>query len=201
MPRRDGLTASSPSRPLPQLALVQWKNVYFMHVQSKNKKLAGALLKMIEKQRNGEDIDTTLVKKVVDSFGKSPHLFSRLDCHVAAEQRVWPSSRRGSLLLPVFHQDASAFSVADLPSRPFSPPSVSLGLDISDTNRQNLDVYKEHFEAGFIESTKSYYKTESEAFVAANSVSDYLIKAQERLKEEETRVDRYLHGDTRKLVS
>ncbi|KAL7417955.1 Cullin-domain-containing protein [Mrakia frigida] len=127
------------------LALVQWKNVYFMHVQSKNKKLAGALLKMIEKQRNGEEIDTTLVKKVVDSF-------------------------------------------------------VSLGLDISDTNRQNLDVYKEHFEAAFIESTRSYYKAESEAFVAANSVSDYLKKAQERLKEEETRVDRYLHGDTRKLL-
>lgn len=54
-----------------QLALVQWKNVYFMHVQSKNKKLAGALLKMIEKQRNGEEIDTTLVKKVIDSFGQS----------------------------------------------------------------------------------------------------------------------------------
>lgn len=50
---------------------MQWKNVYFMHVQSKNKKLAGALLKMIEKQRNGEEIDTTLVKKVIDSFGKS----------------------------------------------------------------------------------------------------------------------------------
>jgi 3-polyprenyl-4-hydroxybenzoate decarboxylase len=43
--------------------------VYFTHVQSKNKKLAGALLKMIEKQRQGEDIDTTLVKKVIDSFG------------------------------------------------------------------------------------------------------------------------------------
>ena len=42
-----------------------------MHVQSKNKKLAGALLKMIEKQRNGEEIDTTLVKKVIDSFGQS----------------------------------------------------------------------------------------------------------------------------------
>lgn len=82
----------------------------------------------------------------------------------------------------------------------FSFP-VSLGLDISDTNRQNLDVYKEHFEAAFLESTRSYYKAESEAFVAANSVSDYLKKAQERLKEEETRVDRYLHGDTRKLVS
>lgn len=79
--------------------------------------------------------------------------------------------------------------------------AVSLGLDISDTNRQNLEVYKDHFEVGFIESTKQYYKAESEAFVAANSVSDYLKKAAERLKEEEARVDRYLHGDTRKLVS
>jgi hypothetical protein len=40
-----------------------------MHVQSKNAKLAGAILKLIEQQRNGELIDQGLVKKVIDSFG------------------------------------------------------------------------------------------------------------------------------------
>lgn len=51
-----------------QLALVQWKNNFFLYVQSKHGKLAGAILRLIERQRNGETIDQGLVKKVVDSF-------------------------------------------------------------------------------------------------------------------------------------
>ena len=77
---------------------------------------------------------------------------------------------------------------------------VSLGLDESDTNKQSLDVYKEHFEDPFITATEVYYKAESEAFLAENSVSDYLKKAEERLKEEEDRVERYLHTSTRKTL-
>ncbi|EJC98883.1 Cullin-domain-containing protein [Fomitiporia mediterranea MF3/22] len=127
------------------LALVQWKQNFFNHIHNKNAKLAGAVLRQIEKQRNGETIDQTLVKKVVDSF-------------------------------------------------------VSLGLDETDTNKQSLDVYKDHFEIPFIAATEKYYKTESEAFLAENSVSDYLKKAEERLKEEEDRVDRYLHTTTRKTL-
>lgn len=42
-----------------------------MHIQSKQTKLAGAILRLIEQQRNGEAIDQGLVKKVVDSFGQS----------------------------------------------------------------------------------------------------------------------------------
>lgn len=64
----------------------------------------------------------------------------------------------------------------------------------------NLEVYKENFERSFIEATRAYYKAESEAFVASHSVSEYLRKAEERLKEEDGRVERYLHGDTRKIV-
>jgi cullin 1 len=51
-----------------QLALVLWKLNYFLHVQSKHRKLSGAILRLIELQRNGETIDQSLVKKVVDSF-------------------------------------------------------------------------------------------------------------------------------------
>ncbi|KAH8108737.1 Cullin-domain-containing protein [Phellopilus nigrolimitatus] len=50
------------------LALVQWKQNFFNHIHNKNEKLAVAVLRLIEKQRNGENIDQTLVKKVVDSF-------------------------------------------------------------------------------------------------------------------------------------
>ncbi|KAG2746991.1 Cullin-domain-containing protein [Suillus brevipes Sb2] len=133
--------------PVYTLALVQWKSNFFLHVQSKHTKLAGAILRLIERQRNGETIDQGLVKKVVDSF-------------------------------------------------------VSLGLDESDINKASLDVYKEHLETPFLDATEKYYEQESEAFLAESSVSDYLKKAEERLKEEEDRVDRYLNTDTRKqLVS
>ncbi|KAL4073151.1 Cullin [Scleroderma yunnanense] len=131
--------------PVYTLALVQWKINFFIHVQSKNSNLAGAILRLIERQRNGEAIDQGLVKKVVDSF-------------------------------------------------------VSLGLDDTDINKASLDVYRDHLEIPFLEATEKYYEQESEAFLAENSVSDYLKKAEERLREEEDRVDRYLNAETRKQL-
>lgn len=56
-----------------QLALVQWKDYFYKHVQNKHK-LTSAVLKLIEKQRNGETIESDLVKKVIDSFGSSDSL-------------------------------------------------------------------------------------------------------------------------------
>jgi len=127
------------------LALVQWKSVFFVHIQNKNNKLANAVLRLIEAQRNGETIDQSLVKKVVDSF-------------------------------------------------------VSLGLDDSDTNKASFDVYRTHFEGPFITATEQYYTQESEAFLAENSVSAYMKKAEERLREEEDRVEIYLSSTTRKTL-
>jgi cullin 1 len=79
--------------------------------------------------------------------------------------------------------------------------SVLLGIDEQDTNKPSLDVYKEHFETPFIKATEAYYMEESKSFLAENSVSDYLKKAEERLREEEDRVERYLNTNTRKTVS
>ncbi|KIK69633.1 hypothetical protein GYMLUDRAFT_34019 [Collybiopsis luxurians FD-317 M1] len=131
--------------PVYTLALVQWKNNLFVPIQQKHTKMASAVLRLIEQQRNGETIDQGLVKKVVDSF-------------------------------------------------------VSLGLDETDTNKACLDVYREHFETPFIDATEKFYKKESESFLAEYSVSEYLKKAEERLKEEEDRVDRYLNTQTRKAL-
>lgn len=79
---------------------------------------------------------------------------------------------------------------------------VSLGLDDTDTNKACLDIYKEHFEISFIDATEKYYKQESESFLLTNTISDYLKKAEERLKEEEDRVERYLNTQTRRpLIS
>ncbi|KAG6829544.1 hypothetical protein H0H87_011110 [Tephrocybe sp. NHM501043] len=129
--------------PVYTLALVQWNHNLFTTIQEKNTKLANAILRLIESQRNGETIDQGLIKKVVDSF-------------------------------------------------------VSLGLDTTDPNKACLDVYKTHFEVPFILATEAYYKKESESFLTDHSLPDYLKKAEERLKEEEDRVERYLNTGTRK---
>jgi len=75
---------------------------------------------------------------------------------------------------------------------------VSLGLD--DTNNPSLEVYKADFEAPFISATEKYYTAESEAFLQSNTVSDYLRKAEERLREEEERVKPYLNENTHKIL-
>ena len=124
---------------------MQWKSNFFLHVQSKHSKLAGAILRLIERQRNGETIDQGLVKKVVDSF-------------------------------------------------------VSLGLDETDINKVSYEVYREHLENPFLEATEKYYRQESKAFLSENSVADYLKKAEERLREEEDRVERYMNTNTRKAL-
>ncbi|KAK4705022.1 cullin 1, partial [Phenoliferia sp. Uapishka_3] len=126
------------------LALVQWKDHFYKHIQNKHK-LTSAVLKLIEKQRNGETIESDLVKKVIDSF-------------------------------------------------------VALGLDEADTNRQNLDVYREAFEKPFLAATEVFYKAESEQYIGDNSVTEYMKKAETRLAEEENRIDMYLHASTRKSL-
>ncbi|WVF68727.1 hypothetical protein IAT40_003499 [Kwoniella sp. CBS 6097] len=127
------------------LALVAWKQNFFKHFASNASgmsRLTQAILRQIEQQRNGEAIDSGLLKKVIDSY-------------------------------------------------------VSLGLDEADAQRQNLDVYREYFQAPFLTTTEQYYRAESSAFVGSNSVSDYMKKAEVRLQEEADRVNLYLHDSTR----
>lgn len=64
-----------------------------------------------------------------------------------------------------------------------------------------LDVYREHFQRPFIQATVDYYKAESASYLASNSVSDYMKKAEARLQEESDRVSQYLHDSSRKEVS
>ncbi|CAG8785076.1 5778_t:CDS:2, partial [Racocetra fulgida] len=74
-----------------------------------------------------------------------------------------------------------------------SVETVALGLDDADSTKSTLDVYKEHFQKPFVEASEVYYKAESEKFVSENSVTEYMKKAEARLREEENRVKLYLH--------
>jgi cullin 1 len=64
---------------------------------------------------------------------------------------------------------------------------VSVGLDESDTTKQSLEVYEEHFEKPFIDAADRYYKQASEVFLAENNFSDYLKEVAEIFRKEEAR--------------
>jgi cullin 3 len=68
---------------------------------------------------------------------------------------------------------------------------------LADLGIESSSVYEEDFECFFLEETRSFYRNESRAFLAANTCPDYLKKVESRLNEEQDRVPNYLHASTR----
>ena len=61
-----------------------------------------------------------------------------------------------------------------------------------DLNVDGVNVYEEDFEQHFIESTRNFYRDESQNFLQQNACIEFLEKAQLRLNEEASRVSNYL---------
>ena len=64
----------------------------------------------------------------------------------------------------------------------------------------NLDNYKEDFEAALKESVSSYYKAKAAEWIASDSCAEYLIKAEACVKAEDERATAYLHADSKKEI-
>jgi len=69
---------------------------------------------------------------------------------------------------------------------------VLLGLDEEDMNKMSFAVHKEHLEKPFLDATGTHYEQERDPFLAKDILPDNLRRAEERVKKEKVRVDRYL---------
>lgn len=151
-----------------QLALVKWKELLFEPLHDA---ITKAVLDLIEKERKGESINTSLISGVIQCY---------VELGINADELN--SNNSGA--------NVGGVGVAG---------SGSAGT--GDPKGPRLSLYREAFERQFIQATEEFYRSEANEFLSSNPVTEYLKKVEERLKEEERRCTSYLHPSTLDTLS
>lgn len=136
------------------LALVTWRDIFF---KCFSKKVTNSVLKLIERERNGDSINTRLISGAAE-------------CYVA---------------LGLNELDTSS-SASKQPGTVKQEPT--------------LLIYKEYFEAPFIDDTEHYYSRESNEFLRQNPITEYMKRVEIRLDEEKKRIRLYLNEATEDIL-
>ena len=134
--------------------------------QPLNRQVTLACLQLIKSERNNEVINTRLISGVIQSYGKDRITF-------------WLLKTILKILVELgFAENSSVPSN----NNPITSPT--------------LTIYKDYFEAQFLQDTEQFYRLEAATFLVHNSVTEYLKKVAQRLDEEVHRVQSYLHPST-----
>lgn len=65
-------------------------------------------------------------------------------------------------------------------------------VNLCSNSADKLFIYRENFEAAYMQATAEFYKVKADEYLSENGVQAYMVFADTKLKEEEARAERYL---------